>query len=309
MTFHPAPPNAASSSWMILPLPRTGPSSRCRLQLTTNTRLSSPSRTGIVIAPIDSGSSISPSPRKCPDLAVTWCDKTAVFHVAHEARLVDRHHRAKSHRHGRELPVSPASARGAGTTTGRHRRLPAGSAFSLSSSSRPFQERTRIDARGRMALRKDHVAALLISGRAPEMVETHLVQASPMMRSSIYVPPYSVLILFALHRPSPSRSSECTPQSVARGIGRPDIPAAVPMRSYSGRPYLDCRAGKHPNAGAQIDHLVQTGKCARSGPCCASTESIDSSHSLVSVGSMSSNGLNLLIFRPLVARRRCRSRA
>ena len=35
MTFQPAPRNAASSSWMIWPLPRTGPSSRCRLQLMT----------------------------------------------------------------------------------------------------------------------------------------------------------------------------------------------------------------------------------------------------------------------------------
>ena len=33
ITFQPAPRNRASSSWMILPLPRTGPSSRCRLQL------------------------------------------------------------------------------------------------------------------------------------------------------------------------------------------------------------------------------------------------------------------------------------
>jgi hypothetical protein len=31
---------------MILPLPRTGPSSRCRLQLTTKIRLSSFSRAG-----------------------------------------------------------------------------------------------------------------------------------------------------------------------------------------------------------------------------------------------------------------------
>ena len=33
MTFQPAPRKIASSSWMIWPLPRTGPSSRCRLQL------------------------------------------------------------------------------------------------------------------------------------------------------------------------------------------------------------------------------------------------------------------------------------
>ena len=44
MTFQPEPRKTASSSWMILPLPRTGPSRRCRLQLTTKVRLSRPSR-------------------------------------------------------------------------------------------------------------------------------------------------------------------------------------------------------------------------------------------------------------------------
>ena len=63
-TFQPAPRKSASSSWMILPLPRTGPSRRCRLQLMTNTRLSSPSRAAMPMAPSDSGSSISPSPMK-----------------------------------------------------------------------------------------------------------------------------------------------------------------------------------------------------------------------------------------------------
>ena len=55
---------APSSSWMILPLPRTGPSSRCRLQLMTKIRLSSFSREASVMAPSDSGSSHSPSPKK-----------------------------------------------------------------------------------------------------------------------------------------------------------------------------------------------------------------------------------------------------
>ena len=68
MTFQPAPLNSASSSWMILPLPRTGPSSRCRLQLMTKTRLSSPSRGGKREAPRDSGSSISPSPMNAQTL-------------------------------------------------------------------------------------------------------------------------------------------------------------------------------------------------------------------------------------------------
>ena len=61
-TFQPAPRKTDSSSWMIWPLPRTGPSSRCRLQLMTKIRLSSFSRDASVIAPSDSGSSVSPSP-------------------------------------------------------------------------------------------------------------------------------------------------------------------------------------------------------------------------------------------------------
>ncbi|CSB81895.1 Uncharacterised protein [Vibrio cholerae] len=63
-TFQPAPRNRPSSSWMILPLPITGPSRRCRLQLIRKHRLSSFSRAAKEIAPRDSGSSISPSPRK-----------------------------------------------------------------------------------------------------------------------------------------------------------------------------------------------------------------------------------------------------
>ena len=63
ITFQPTPRKTASSSWMIWPFPRTGPSRRCRLQFTTNTRLSSPSREASEIDPSDSGSSVSPSPR------------------------------------------------------------------------------------------------------------------------------------------------------------------------------------------------------------------------------------------------------
>jgi hypothetical protein len=68
MTFQPAPRKFVSSSWMIFPLPRTGPSRRCRLQLMTKTRLSSFSRPAREIAPIDSGSSISPSPMNAQTL-------------------------------------------------------------------------------------------------------------------------------------------------------------------------------------------------------------------------------------------------
>ena len=104
MTFQPAPMNAASSSWMILPLPRTGPSRRCRLQLTTNTRLSSFSRTGSVSAPIALGLVHLAVAEEGPDLAVGLRHHAAVFHVALKARLVDGHHRPQAHRHRRELP-------------------------------------------------------------------------------------------------------------------------------------------------------------------------------------------------------------
>ncbi len=62
MTFQPAPRNVISSSWITLWFPRTGPSRRCRLQLTTKIRLSRFSRAAIDRPAMDSGSSISPSP-------------------------------------------------------------------------------------------------------------------------------------------------------------------------------------------------------------------------------------------------------
>ncbi len=82
MTFQPAPRKSASSSWMILPLPRTGPSRRCRLQLTTKIRLSSFSRAAMPIAPIDSGSSISPSPQNTQTL------RFAVFAMPRASRYL-----------------------------------------------------------------------------------------------------------------------------------------------------------------------------------------------------------------------------
>ncbi|CAB4790682.1 unannotated protein [freshwater metagenome] len=48
---------------MILPLPRTGPSKRCKLQLITNVKLSNFSRAAKVSAATLSGSSVSPSPK------------------------------------------------------------------------------------------------------------------------------------------------------------------------------------------------------------------------------------------------------
>ena len=89
---------------MILPLPRTGPSSRCRLQLTTKVRLSRPSRAATWSAPSDSGSSVSPSPRNAQTREFGGVEQAAVVEVAVVAGLVDGADRPEAHRDRRELP-------------------------------------------------------------------------------------------------------------------------------------------------------------------------------------------------------------
>ncbi len=175
MTFQPAPMNAASSSWMILPLPRTGPSRRCRLQLTTNTRLSSFSRTGSVSAPMLSGSSISPSPRKAQTLRSDTGAQAAILHVALKARLVDGHHRAETHRHRGELPEVRHQPRM------RIRRQAVAARFlaemlELIFAEAAFEEGARVDAGRRVTLHEHHVAGMIRRRGAPEMIEAHFVQ-------------------------------------------------------------------------------------------------------------------------------------
>ena len=89
---------------MILPLPRTGPSRRCRLQLTTKIRLSSCSRPASVMAPSVSGSSVSPSPTKHHTLRPLVSLNAAVLEIFVKAGLIDGHDRPQAHRHRREFP-------------------------------------------------------------------------------------------------------------------------------------------------------------------------------------------------------------
>ena len=223
MTFQPAPRNAASSSWMILPLPRTGPSSRCRLQLTTNTRLSSFSRTGMVSAPMRLGLVHLAVAEERPDLAVGGLREAAVLQVADEARLVDRHHRARGPSTPWGTARSPASARDADRTRGRRRPLPGGSAQLLFGEA-PFEDRRarRCRARngpGRTPCRRDAVAE---GARQKWLKPTS----------------YSVARGGVARRcgrrtrrrcgspapPSPARSSGCRPRGGARARGCPDTP-------------------------------------------------------------------------------------
>ena len=57
---------------MIWPLPRTGPSRRCRLQLMTKIRLSSFSREASVMAPSDFGLVGFAVAQEGPDFGVAW---------------------------------------------------------------------------------------------------------------------------------------------------------------------------------------------------------------------------------------------
>ena len=176
MTFQPAPRKTASSSWMILPLPRTGPSSRCRLQLTTQIRLSRRSRAARVSAPSVSGSSVSPSPTKHQTLRLLPVGQSPGAHVAVEPGLVNGHDRPQSHRHGRELPELRHQVRM------RIRRQPAALGQFLPEMVQmplvqaPFQIGPRIDARRGVTLEVNHVRRPLRRAAAEEMVEAHLVK-------------------------------------------------------------------------------------------------------------------------------------
>ena len=196
ITFQPAPRNSPSSSWMILPLPRTGPSRRCRLQLTTKIRLSSFSREAMPIAPSDSGSSISPSPRNAHTLRSAVFGEAARVQVLQEARLVDRLDRPQPHRHGRELPE-----------VGHQPRVRIrGDALAVDLAAEverpllgeaPLEECARVDARRGMALEEDQVAAVVGGRRVPEMVEARRRTASPSEAKLAMWPPRSPSALFA----------------------------------------------------------------------------------------------------------------
>ena len=179
MTFHPAPRNCDSSSWMILPLPRTGPSSCCRLQLMTQVRLSSSSRAATPMAPSDSGSAISPSPRNAQTCWLGGVLDAAVLEVAVEPGLVDRVDGRQAHRHGRELPE-------VGHQPGVRVRRQAVAGAVLDLLAEPvelllgepaLEEGAGVDAGRAVALDVDLVAAARVVLAAEEVVEADLVEA------------------------------------------------------------------------------------------------------------------------------------
>jgi hypothetical protein len=161
---------------MILPLPRTGPSRRCRLQLTTQVRLSSPRgrparsrRASRARRSRRRRGSTTPGVRRVVD--------AAVVQVAIEACVVDRVDRAEAHRHGGELPEVGHQPR-----VGIARQPPVGRCRSRGGMvevvlvEATLEERAGVDARRGVALDVDVVAGVAVVLAPEEVVEAHLVE-------------------------------------------------------------------------------------------------------------------------------------
>ena len=112
---------------------------------------------------------------EAPDLPVVAVDEAAVVEVLHEPRLVDRHQRPQAHRHGRELPEVGHEPR---VRVARDALavdlLP--EAVHLLGGEPAEHVGARVDARRRVALHEHEVAAVLVGGRVPEVVEADVVE-------------------------------------------------------------------------------------------------------------------------------------
>ena len=161
---------------MIWPLPRTGPSSRCRLQLMTKIRLSSflaggerdrAERFGLV------GLAVA---EERPDLRVRSLLEAAILEVAHEARLVDRLDRAEAHRHRGEFPEVGHQPRMRIRREAAARLQLAPEVRQLLRREPPFEERARVDARRRVSLEIDDVAVVVVALALEEVIEPDFVE-------------------------------------------------------------------------------------------------------------------------------------
>ena len=126
------------------------------------------------MAPSDSGSSISPSPQNT-HLAARRARQTTAFQVFQEAGLINGHQRAQAHRHGGELPEirHQPRVRVGGQTLAVHFLA---EAVQILFAQAAFQEGAGVHARRRVALDIDQIAFLFVIGRAPEVVEAHVIQ-------------------------------------------------------------------------------------------------------------------------------------
>ena len=199
MTFQPAPRKIASSSWITLPLPRTGPSRRCRLQLTTKTRLSSCSRGASEMAPSDSGSSHLAVAEEAPHPALAGVVDLAVVEVAVEAGVVERADRAEAHADRRVLPEvgHQAGVRVARQAAAAATDLPA-EVVEVVGREAALHERPGVDAGRGVALEVDGVAGVAVVLAAEEVVEADLVERLAELANVERWPPMPSACLFAL---------------------------------------------------------------------------------------------------------------
>src|SRR5688572_5934362 len=113
---------------------------------------------------------------KRPHLRVRALLETAIFQVAHEARLIDRHDRAEAHRDRGELPEVGHQPR---MWIGREpaaRFQFAAEVLQLLGREPSLEERTRVDAGRRVSLEVNDVAVVVLALALEEMVEADLVQ-------------------------------------------------------------------------------------------------------------------------------------
>ncbi len=116
-----------------------------------------------------------PVTEKRPDLAIRRLNQFSVLEVAHEARLIDRHHRPQPHGDGRELPELRHEPR---MRIGRQS-APAhftAEAVQLVLAEPTLEVCTCVYAGGRVPLEKHHIAEVLRARGAPEMIETDFVK-------------------------------------------------------------------------------------------------------------------------------------
>ena len=110
-----------------------------------------------------------------PHFAALRLDNAAVFDIAHEARLVDRHEGPKAHRHRRELPEIRHEPR---MRIGRQALAFdfAAEIVELLFRDAALEISARVDARRRMPLDVDQVAKKVIVGGAEKVVEADIVE-------------------------------------------------------------------------------------------------------------------------------------
>ena len=158
-----------------------------------------------------------------PDLAVGGVGHAPVVQVLQEAGLIDRHQRPQAHRDGRELPEVRHQP---GMRIGRQ---PVAIDFlaeveQLLLGQPAFQEGPGVDAGGAMALDVDQIAAVLVGGGVPEVLEAGVVEGGRRLEAGDMAAQLGRIPCWRAARWR-ARSSGSASGSCARSRGCPDAGA------------------------------------------------------------------------------------